>query len=321
MTAVVTLRAGVDPAAVQRELARRGLWVQPTDGPHLLILPHSAAFTAEALRDVPGVLDVSIARSAHPRIDAHPAAVTVAGVAFGGGAPPVVLAGPCAVESEARITALARAVAAAGARFLRGGAYKPRTSPYAFPGHGEQALGWLRRAAETAGLGVVTEVLSEHDVGAVAEIADLLQIGSRNMQNFALLRAAGRTGKTLLLKRGLAATIDEWLLAAEHCLHHGAAAVLLCERGIRGFDPTTRNLLDLGAVALLAHVHHLPVVVDPSHAAGRRDLVVPLARAALGAGAAALLVEVHDQPGEALSDGPQALPPSALPRLLEVPHA
>lgn len=320
MTAVITLRAGADPAGVTRELARRGLWVRPTDGDHLIVLPHSAAIAAAALRDVPGVLAVSVTRSEHPRVDALPACVTVAGVTIGGGAAPVLMAGPCAVESETHIAGLARAVAAAGARFLRGGAYKPRTSPYAFDGHGARALAWLRRAADDAGLGVVTEVLSEGDVAAVAEVADLVQIGSRNMQNFALLRAAGRAGKPLLLKRGLAATVDEWLLAAEHALHHGAPAVVFCERGVRGFDPSTRNLLDLGAVALLATVHRLPVIADPSHAAGRRDLVPPLARAALAAGAAGLLVEVHDRPGEALSDGPQALPPSALPSLLEARH-
>jgi 3-deoxy-7-phosphoheptulonate synthase len=322
MTAVyvVSLAPGADVAAVTRELARRGLWVKPTDGACLLVLPHSAAATAAQLRDIPGVAGVAAPRSEHPRVDAHPAAVDVAGVTFGGGAPPVLMAGPCAVESEEHISAIARAVARAGARFLRGGAYKPRTSPYAFSGHGEPALAWLRRAADAHGLRVVTEVLSEADVSAVADVADLIQIGSRNMHNFALLRAAARARKPLLVKRGMAATVEEWLLAAEHCLHHGAPAVLPCERGIRGFDPSTRNLLDLGAVALLAHVHRLPVVCDPSHAAGRRDLVVPLGRAALAAGAAGLLVEVHDRPGDALSDGPQALPPSALPTLLEVNH-
>jgi len=161
----------------------------------------------------------------------------------------------------------------------------------------------------------VTEALGEGDVAAVAEHADLVQIGSRNMQNFALLRECGRRGRPVLLKRGMAATLEEWRLAAEHCLEAGAPTVLLCERGLRGFDGETRNLLDLGAVALLAHVHGLPVIVDPSHASGRRDLVVPLARAALAAGAAGLLIETHADPGAALSDGPQALLPEELARI------
>jgi 3-deoxy-7-phosphoheptulonate synthase len=165
---------------------------------------------------------------------------------------------------------------------------------------------------------VVTEVLSEHDVGAVAEAADLLQVGSRNMQNFALLRQVGETHKPVLLKRGMAATIDEWLLAGEHLLAAGAAGVIFCERGVQGFDPSTRNLLDLGAVALLSHTYHLPVMVDPSHAAGRRDLVPVLARAALAAGAHGLLVEFHPEPENALSDGPQALDPAGLAALTEV---
>ncbi|HKA90933.1 MAG TPA: 3-deoxy-7-phosphoheptulonate synthase [Haliangiales bacterium] len=317
---ILTLAPGADAKAVVRELVRRGLWVKATDGAQLLVLPHSAAVAPASLGDVPGVVAVAAPPSEHPRVDAHPPRIDVAGVPFGGGAPPVLLAGPCAVESEEQIAATARAAARAGAKFLRGGAFKPRTSPYAFSGHGAEALAWLRRAADAVGLRVVTEVLSEADVPAVAAAADLIQIGSRNMQNFALLRAAARAGKPLLLKRGMAATIEEWLLAAEHCLHHGAPSVVFCERGIRGFDPSTRNLLDLGAVALLAHVHRLPVVCDPSHAAGRRDLVVPLGRAALAAGAAGLLVEIHERPGEALSDGPQALPPAALPAFLEVAH-
>ncbi len=192
--------------------------------------------------------------------------------------------------------------------FLRGGAYKPRTSPYAFQGHGEPALAWMRRAADACGMKVVTEALAEADVALVAEHADLVQVGSRNMHNYALLKAIGRTGRPVLLKRGMAATIDEWLHAGEYLLAAGAAGVVFCERGIRSFDDSTRNLLDLGAVALLAHVHRLPVIVDPSHGAGRRDLVLPLGRAALAAGAAGLMIETHDEPARALSDGPQAIP-------------
>jgi 3-deoxy-7-phosphoheptulonate synthase len=228
----------------------------------------------------------------------------------------VFLCGPCSVESEAHAREAARRLSELGVLFLRGGAFKPRTSPYAFQGHGEVALGWLRRAADEAKLGLVTEVMAERDVAVVAEHADLVQVGSRNMHDAALLKAVGRAGRPVLLKRGMAATVEEWLCAGEYLLASGAPAVLFCERGLRSFDPATRNLLDLGAVALLAHVHRLPVVVDPSHAAGRRDLVRPLGLAALAAGAAGLVIETHDRPGEALSDGPQALSTAGLAELI-----
>jgi 3-deoxy-7-phosphoheptulonate synthase len=211
---------------------------------------------------------------------------------------------------------MAQALAPLGVTFLRGGAYKPRSSPYAFQGHGEAALGWMRRAADAAGMRVVTEVLSEADAPVVAEVADLMQVGSRNMQNYALLKAVGKCQKPVLLKRGMAATIEEWLLSGEYLLANGAPGVVFCERGIRGFDASTRNLLDVSAVALLAHVHRLPVIVDPSHATGRRDLVLPLGRAALAAGAAGLLIEAHEDPARALSDGPQAIPMGELGGLL-----
>ena len=190
-----------------------------------------------------------------------------------------------AVESEARIFAIAKELARQGVRFLRGGAFKPRTSPYAFQGCGVAALDWLRRAADAHEMAVVTEVMSETDVAVVAERADVIQVGSRSMQSFALLKAIGRAHKPVLLKRSMSATLEEWLLAGEYLLAHGATSLAFCERGLRHFDPSTRNLLDLSAVALLAHVHELPVIVDPSHAAGRRDLVLPLAHAALAAGA------------------------------------
>ncbi len=226
------------------------------------------------------------------------------------------MCGPCAVESERHVFTLAERLAALGVAFLRGGAFKPRTSPYAFQGHGEPALGWMRRAADATGMKVVTEALAEADVEVVAEHADLVQVGSRNMHNYALLKAIGRTGRPVLLKRGMAATLDEWLHAGEYLLAGGAAGVVFCERGIRSFDDSTRNLLDLGAVALLAHVYRLPVIVDPSHGAGRRDLVLPLGRASLAAGAAGLMIESHDDPARALSDGPQAIPLAELPALV-----
>ncbi|RMG48440.1 MAG: 3-deoxy-7-phosphoheptulonate synthase [Acidobacteria bacterium] len=311
---LVRVCPGADPDAVRHSLEALGLWVTRYDergGETVLfrVGPHSRRVEPEAVRRLPGVAGIAEPPSPHPLVDRHPASVEVGGVPIGAGAPPVLMAGPCAVESPEQIDRAAARVAAAGAAFLRGGAFKPRSSPYSFEGWGTRALGWLSEAARRHGLRVVTEALSEADVDAVAEHADLVQIGSRNMQNMALLRRAASCGRPILLKRGMAAGIRDWLLAAEHLLAHGAPAVVFCERGIRGFDESTRNLLDLGAVALLAEVHRLPVVVDPSHALGRRDLIRPLARAALAAGAHGLLVETHDAPEGALSDAPQALPP------------
>lgn len=318
---VVYLQAGADADRVKRALVARGQWVQQVDRgvdgvvTSLTLAPFSAAVSPGDLESIEGVLRVGRPVSEHPRIDAQGPRVVVSGVAIGGDAPPVLMSGPCAVESEERVQSLARQLAPLGATFLRGGAYKPRTSPYAFQGHGVEALRWMRRAADAHGLKVVTEALAEPDVPLVAEYADLVQIGSRNMQNFALLKATGKAGRPVLLKRAMAATVEEWLLAGEYLLAHGASGVIFCERGIRGFDGSTRNLLDLGAVALLAHVHRLPVIVDPSHATGRRDLVLPLGRAALAAGAAGLMIETHDEPAQALSDGPQALLPAQLREL------
>jgi len=318
---VIYLKPGADADRVKRALIARGQWIQQVekgrDGAvlSLQIASFSTAIPAAELEGIEGVARVGAPASEHPRVDAQGPRVSVGGVEVGGDAPPVLLSGPCAVESEERIHAIARQLAPLGVSFLRGGAYKPRTSPYAFQGHGAEALRWLRRAADAHGLKVVTEAMSEADVPLVAEFADLLQIGSRNMQNFSLLKVAGKVGRPVLLKRAMAATVEEWLLAGEYLLTHGAPGVIFCERGIRGFDGSTRNLLDLGAVALLSAVYRLPVVVDPSHATGRRDLVLPLARAALAAGAAGVMIETHDDPSQALSDGPQALLPWQLREL------
>lgn len=320
---IVTVAPGADAAQVQRELTRKGLWVRPLrertpgGGPlQLFIEPHSAAVSRQELLAVAGVTEVAAPASSHPLVDAQPPIIELAGVPIGVGAAPVFMSGPCSVESEDQINRLAARLPALGVRFLRGGAFKPRTSPYSFQGQGEVALRWLRAAADRSGLLVVTELMGAEDTALVAEHADLVQIGSRNMANYSLLRTLSRTRRPVLLKRGMAATVDEWLSAGEYCLLHGAPAVLFCERGIRGFDPSTRNLLDLSAVALLAHVHKQPVLCDPSHAVGRRDLIPPLSRAALAAGACGLLIEMHDTPGEALSDGPQALLPEQLAELL-----
>ena len=232
--------------------------------------------------------------------------VQVRHLSFGGDSP-VLMAGPCSVESEAMILQTAAAVARAGGDMLRGGAYKPRTSPYDFQGLGVKGLRYLADAREQTGLPVVTEVLSWEEVPVVAQFADMLQIGARNMQNFSLLRAASRSGKPILLKRGAGATIEEWLMAAEYVLAEGNPGVVLCERGIRTFERATRHTLDLNAVALVRERTHLPVIVDPSHAAGLRSLVLPLSLAALAAGACGLIVEVHPDPAHAMSDGEQSL--------------
>jgi 3-deoxy-7-phosphoheptulonate synthase len=228
------------------------------------------------------------------------------GASFGGDTL-ALCAGPCSVESADQIDATAAAVAAAGANVLRGGAFKPRTSPYAFQGLGRDGLALLRAAADRHGLAVVTEALDPRDVEMVCRYADMIQIGARNMQNFALLREAGASKLPVLLKRGMAATVDEWLAAAEYVLAEHNPNVVLCERGVRSFDPATRNLLDLSVVPLLAEYTHLPVVVDPSHGTGVARLVEPMSLAAVAAGADGLLVEVHPSPGDAASDGPQSL--------------
>jgi len=227
-----------------------------------------------------------------------------------------ICAGPCSVESAEQLDACAKAVHASGANVLRGGAFKPRTSPYAFQGLGERALEFLRTTADRYGMAVVTEVLDPRDVALVAAHADMLQIGARNMQNFPLLRAAGESGKPVMLKRGMAATVDEWLLAAEYILLSGNDKVVLCERGVRSFDTSTRNLLDLSVVPLLAGLTHLPVVVDPSHGTGVARLVEPMALAAVAAGADGLLVEVHPDPASAASDGHQSLTPDEFGMLM-----
>ncbi|MGH8426974.1 MAG: 3-deoxy-7-phosphoheptulonate synthase [Gammaproteobacteria bacterium] len=241
--------------------------------------------------------------------------VSVGGVRVGGERF-VVIAGPCAVESETQINAAAEAVAAAGARCLRGGAYKPRTSPYSFQGHGPQALEFLAAAGKRHELPVVTEILDAADLPLFEDRVGALQIGARNMQNYTLLRAAGKSGLPVVLKRGLAATVEELLLAAEYILNEGNTQVILCERGIRTFETATRNTLDLNSVAWLKRHTHLPVLVDPSHGTGLAELVTPLAKAAVAVGADGLLIEVHPAPAEALSDGRQSLSPQAFTQLM-----
>ncbi len=241
--------------------------------------------------------------------------ITVAGATIGGDEF-VVMAGPCSVESEKQILESAEIVARHGAKLLRGGAFKPRTSPYDFQGLEEEGLKLLAKARQVTGLGIITEVMSDRDVDLVAEYADILQIGARNMQNFALLKVLGKCGRPILLKRGLSATVKELLMSAEYIVAHGNHQVMLCERGIRTFETVTRNTCDIGAIAALNELTHLPVILDPSHAAGKRSLVPPLARAGVAVGADGLIVEMHPHPEKAVSDGAQSLDPKQFAKMM-----
>ena len=247
----------------------------------------------------------------------EPTVITLANGTRIGGTDVVLMAGPCSVESEDQIMTAARQMRDAGATILRAGAFKPRSSPYAFQGLGIEGLELLVRAREETGLAIVTEALEPDMVEVVAEHADIVQIGARNMQNYPLLRRAGRSGRPVLLKRGLSATIDELLLAAEYILSEGNGDVILCERGVRGFDTHTRNILDLTAIPVVHALSHLPIIADPSHGTGVRAKVIPMARAAVAAGADGLMVEVHPNPDRALSDGAQSLHPPQFEELIE----
>jgi 3-deoxy-7-phosphoheptulonate synthase len=300
--------------AVTKAIEALGFTAAPIPGRErtaIGVLGNKGYVDDSTIRDLPGVQEVIhvskpyklVSRDFHPRTTL----VTVGGVVIGEGKQPVVAAGPCAVESEDQIMKTARAVKKAGANLLRGGAFKPRTGPHTFQGLGEEGLKLLALAGRETGLPIVTEVMSPENVGLVAEYADLLQVGARNMQNFDLLRELGRVGKPVLLKRGMSATLEEFLAAAEYILAEGNPHVILCERGIRTFETATRNTLDLAIVPLIKELSHLPVMVDPSHATGKRSLVAPMGKAALVAGAHGILVEVHPEPEKALSDGPQSL--------------
>ncbi|MEQ8273658.1 MAG: 3-deoxy-7-phosphoheptulonate synthase [Deltaproteobacteria bacterium] len=307
---IITIQPTADPKKVKRTLVELGVWADEhvADGRVVLTTSaHSTNIDAKVIESIEGVASVATKKSPHPLLDAQPRTIEIGAHKIGVDAPRTVIAGPCSVESEDSVRRIAGQLAPLGVSFLRGGAFKPRTSPYAFRGHGDEALRWLARAAHDHGMGLITELMSEYKRDEVAEFADLIQIGSRNMHNYALLEHAAGAKKPIFLKRGMSATVEEWLSSAEYCLMHGAPAVVFCERGIRSFDPSTRNLVDLGAVALVSHVYGQPVIVDPSHGTGRKDLVEPLARAALAAGAHGVMVEAHDRPSDALSDGPQAV--------------
>ncbi|MDA0634629.1 3-deoxy-7-phosphoheptulonate synthase [Nonomuraea sp. MCN248] len=276
---------------------------------------------AAGLRGMAGVRDVMRISSPYKLVsrENHPerSTVHVGGVPIGPGTV-TLIAGPCAVETREQTLEAARMAQAAGATLLRGGAYKPRTSPYAFQGLGEQGLRILAEVREETGLPIVTEVVDAHDVPLVASYADMLQVGTRNAQNFGLLQAVGAAGRPVLLKRGMSATMEEWLMAAEYIAQRGNLDVVLCERGIRTFETATRNTLDVAAVPVAQRLSHLPVIVDPSHSGGRRDLVLPLSRAAIAAGADGIIIDVHPRPEQALCDGPQALVDTDLGELAQV---
>ncbi|MEJ2739097.1 MAG: 3-deoxy-7-phosphoheptulonate synthase [Dehalococcoidia bacterium] len=253
-----------------------------------------------------------VSKETHPQ----PTVITVGSVNIGGGEP-VIMAGPCAVENEEQALTIARLVKQSGAHFFRGGAYKPRTSPYSFQGLGEEGLKIMKKIREETGLYIITEATDHANIDTVAEYADIIQIGARNMQNYSLLRRAGQLSTPVLLKRSFAATIDELLMAAEYIMAGGNTQILLCERGIRTFSDSTRNTLDLSAVLAIKEVSHLPVIVDPSHATGKREFVIPLSKAAIVVGADGILVEVHNNPMKALSDGRQSLYPEQFSQLMK----
>ncbi|HXB53273.1 MAG TPA: 3-deoxy-7-phosphoheptulonate synthase [Vicinamibacteria bacterium] len=272
-----------------------------------------------ALELIPGVREVVKISEPYKLVGrtfkAEDTVVDIAGIPVGG-PEVIVMAGPCSVETREQVSSVARSVQTSGAKVLRGGAFKPRTSPYSFQGHGEEALRWMRDAADELGLAVVSEVMDVRVIEMMLRYVDCLQVGARNMQNFDLLKELGRVRRPVLLKRGLSATIEEWLLSAEYVLAGGNGQVILCERGIRTFENATRNTLDISAIPVVKKRSHLPILVDPSHGTGRRDKVIPMARAAVAAGADGLLIEVHNEPEKALSDGAQSLYPDQFDRLM-----
>jgi 3-deoxy-7-phosphoheptulonate synthase len=323
---IIVLKSGVTDDQVQHVVERvESLGLKPhlsrgTYRTIIGVIGDEELLRVEPLRAIPGVADVLpvlppyklASREAHPQ----PSIVEVRGVKIGGGHLAMV-AGPCAVEDADRMESIASAVRSAGANILRGGAFKPRTSPYAFQGLGEDGLKILRDTGDRHGMPVVTEVMDPRLVELVDRYADMLQVGARNMQNFVLLTEVGRTQKPVLLKRGMSATIEDLLMSAEYILSQGNPNVVLCERGVRGFDKATRNLFDIAAVPAVQNASHLPIIVDPSHATGRPDLIPACALAGIAAGADGVHIEVHDCPEKAKSDGPQALLPSQYAELVQ----
>jgi 3-deoxy-7-phosphoheptulonate synthase len=331
---IIVMKSGAPTDEIKRiceEMRDRGFMPEKIVGSHKVVIGlvgETRALDPDAMQDVsPWVEKVLRVEKPFKRVSReyrHGEASEVkiptlnGVVVIGEKYPLTVVAGPCSVENEEMIVETARRVKAAGASFLRGGAYKPRTSPYDFQGHGESGLDLLAAAREATGLGIITEVMDTADLEKVAEVADVVQIGARNMQNFPLLKKVGAQTKPVLLKRGMAATIDDWLMAAEYILSEGNTNVILCERGIRTFDRQyLRNTIDLAVIPVLRTLTHLPIMIDPSHGTGWSSYVPSMAKAAIAAGTDSLMIEVHPNPAKALSDGPQSLTPTQFDQLMK----
>jgi len=321
---VITLRSDATPEQIRSVEARlRDLGFQivrapDLDPPTLAAVGEGTLPSLDEIRVLPGVADVQRIpepfKLASRTFRRETSVVRIGGVEIGGRSI-CLMAGPCTIESEEQMLRTAAAVRASGAKVLRGGAFKPRTSPYSFQGLGEEGLKLIRRVADAHGLLVISEIMDRSQITLMEKYVDIFQVGARNMQNFSLLRELGRVEKPVLVKRGLSATVDEWLMSAEYVISGGNDRVIVCERGIRAYETYTRNTLDLNAVTVAKSLSHLPVIVDPSHATGVRDKVVPMARAAIAAGADGLLVEVHYDPERAICDGPQSLYPEQFDEL------
>jgi len=321
---LIVMQRGANPEQVDKvvnKIESMGMTARPIPGGErvaVAVLYNAGTVEESAFLELPGVKETIAVTKPYKLVsrETQPQNTEVrVGNTVIGNSGFTVIAGPCAVESEKQALATARAVKEAGATIFRGGAFKPRTSPYAFQGLGLEGLKILARVREETGLPVVTEAVDQESLGMIEEYADMIQIGTRNMQNFSLLRMAGKARKPVMLKRGMSATIDEWLMAAEYLMEEGNHQVVLCERGVRTFTRHSRNTLDLSAVPVVRKESHLPILVDPSHAAGRRDQVIPLSRASLAVGSHGIMVEVHHDPEKALSDGAQSLYPQQFTHL------
>ena len=323
---LIVMRHGATADEVQKVISvveEMGYQARPMPGAQRTavgLVGNDGRVDASRLEGLPGVQEVIHVSKPYKQVSREwrqePTVVRLAGGVTVGGTDVVAIAGPCSVETERQIVEAARVVKEAGAVILRGGAWKPRSSPYSFQGLGRPGLKLLAKAREETGLLICTEAMDPDGVGWVSEMADIVQIGARNMQNFSLLKIAGRCGKPVLLKRGISATITELLLSAEYLLAEGNHDVILCERGVRSFDTMTRNLFDLTAIPVVHKLSHLPIIADPSHGTGLRDKVIPMARAAVAAGADGIMVEVHPNPEDALSDGAQTLYPDQFAQLM-----
>ena len=323
---LVVMRHGATAAEIERvvrTIEEMGYDARPMPGAQRTavgLVGNDGRVDASRIEALPGVAQVIHVTQPYKQVSREwrpeNTIVTIAPGVSVGGPDVAIIAGPCSVESEEQILEAARAVRAAGAAALRGGAFKPRSSPYSFQGLGRRGLELLALARRETGLAIVTEAMDESGAHLVAEVADCIQIGARNMQNYSLLRAVGRIGKPVLLKRGMAATVNDLLLSAEYVLAEGNDQVILCERGVRSFDPAVRNMFDLTAIPIVHNLSHLPIIADPSHGTGLRDKVTPMARAAVAAGADGILVEVHPAPDQALSDGAQSLDPAQFAELV-----